>query len=53
MQSNTDVSVGEVWTTASWAIVLGAHGEPGKAGFVGWCARKAAPAAAGATTGAR
>lgn len=52
MQSNTDVSVGEVWTTASWAIVLGAHGEPGKGGFVGWCARKAAPAAVGGTTGA-
>jgi hypothetical protein len=40
MQSNTDVSVGEVWTTASWAIVLGAHGEAGKGGFPGWCARK-------------
>ena len=52
MQSNTDVSVGEVWTTASWAIVLGAHGEPGKGGFTGWCARKAAPVATGGTTGA-
>ncbi|MBL9078393.1 MAG: PDZ domain-containing protein [Planctomycetes bacterium] len=40
LQSNTDVSCGEVWTTASWAIVLGAHGEPGKGGFLGWCARK-------------
>ena len=40
LQSNTDVSCGEVWTTASWAIVLGAHGDPGKGGFPGWCARK-------------
>jgi len=40
LQSNTDVSCGEVWTTASWAIVLGAHGEPGKGGFPGWCGRK-------------
>ena len=53
MQSNTDVSVGEVWTTASWAIVLGAHGEPGKGGFAGWCARKAMAVPAGATTGER
>ncbi len=40
MQSNTDVSVGEVWTTASWAIVLGAHGESGKGGLPGWCGRR-------------
>lgn len=40
MQSNTDVTCGEVWTTASWAIVLGANGDPGKGGFLGWCARK-------------
>jgi hypothetical protein len=40
LQSNTDVMCGEVWTTASWAIVLGAHGEPGKGGFPGWCARR-------------
>lgn len=40
MQSNTDVSVGEVWSTASWAIVLGAHAEPGKGGFPGWCGRR-------------
>jgi hypothetical protein len=40
MQSNTDVSVGEVWTTASWAIVLGAHGEDGKGGLPGWRGRR-------------
>lgn len=40
MQSNTDVSVGEVWSTASWAIVLGAFGEPGKGGLPGWCGRR-------------
>lgn len=40
MQSNTDVSVGEVWTTASWAIVLGAHGEAGKGGLPAWCGRR-------------
>ncbi|MEZ6038098.1 MAG: DUF6288 domain-containing protein [Planctomycetota bacterium] len=25
MGANTDVTMGEVWTTASWALVLGAH----------------------------
>ena len=38
MQSNTDVSCGEVWTTASWAIVLAALGD--KPVYPGWCARK-------------
>lgn len=36
MQSNTDVSVGEVWTTASWAIVRGAQGDGAKGGLRGW-----------------
>lgn len=34
MESNTDVSMGEVWSTASWAIVLAAQG--GTA-LPGWC----------------
>jgi hypothetical protein len=37
MSSNTDVSMGEVWTTASWAIVLGAHGDGKRGGVPGWC----------------
>ena len=36
MQSNTDVSVGQVWTTASWAIVLGAQTDGKKGGLPGW-----------------
>ena len=36
MGMNTDVTMGEVWTTASWAIVLGAHREDKKSGLVGW-----------------
>ncbi|MCA8977318.1 MAG: PDZ domain-containing protein [Planctomycetes bacterium] len=36
MGSNTDVTMGEVWTTASWAIVLGAHRSDKKAALVGW-----------------
>ena len=39
MQSNTDVSLGEVWTTASWAIVLGAGGGK-KGGLPAWCGHK-------------
>lgn len=39
MQSNTDVTLGEVWTTASWAIVLGA-GAGQKEGLPAWCGRK-------------
>ena len=40
MGSNSDVSVGEVWTTACWAIVLGA--DPAQSRGVGlplWCGR--------------
>ncbi|MCA8974748.1 MAG: hypothetical protein KDC98_08500, partial [Planctomycetes bacterium] len=37
MGSNTDVSMGEVWTTASWAIVLGAHCDGKSGGLPGWC----------------
>jgi hypothetical protein len=37
MESNTDVTMGEVWTTASWAIVLGAHGDAEGGGLPGWC----------------
>lgn len=36
MGSNTDVSMGEVWTTASWAIVLGADLGKKKGGLPGW-----------------
>lgn len=42
MQSNTDVSLGEVWSTASWAIVLGAHGDGKKGGLPGWCGARLA-----------
>lgn len=38
MGSNTDVSLGEVWSTASWAIVLGAGADKG--GLPGWAARR-------------
>jgi hypothetical protein len=34
MQSNSDVSVGEVWTTAAWAMVLAS--EPDRTGVVGY-----------------
>lgn len=38
---NTDVSCGEPWTTACWAIVLGADAERGsKGGLPGWLGRK-------------
>lgn len=40
MRSNSDVSFGEVWTTAAWAIVLGA--EPvkgGRPGLPAWTGR--------------
>lgn len=37
MGSNTDVSMGEVWSTASWAIVLGARGDGKAGGLPGWC----------------
>ncbi|HEB54506.1 MAG TPA: hypothetical protein ENI87_14740 [bacterium] len=37
MNSNTDVSMGEVWTTASWAIVLGARGTGRRGGLPGLC----------------
>jgi hypothetical protein len=37
MGSNTDVSMGEVWSTASWAIVLGAFGDAKTSGLPGWC----------------
>lgn len=40
MSSNTDVSMGQVWTTASWAVVLGAQRGGKKGGLVGWCGRK-------------
>ncbi len=42
MGTNTDVSVGEVWTTACWAIVLGASpaNKPGP-GLPAWCGRRA------------
>ena len=36
--NNTDVSVGDVWTTASWAIVLGARPIDRRGGLKGWCA---------------
>lgn len=36
MGSNTDVSMGEVWTTASWAIVLGTDLGKKKGGLPGW-----------------
>ncbi len=41
MSSNTDVSMGEVWTTASWAIILAAdRRKNGKGGLPGWCGLK-------------
>ncbi|MSR75591.1 MAG: hypothetical protein EXS14_09020 [Planctomycetes bacterium] len=41
MNSNSDVSVGEVWTTACWAIVLGADPAQARgAGLPLWCGRK-------------
>ena len=41
MQSNTDVTMGPVWTTACWAIVLGAgEGMGGEGGLPAWCRSK-------------
>ncbi len=38
---NTDVGCGQPWTTACWAIVLGADGNKGKkGGLPGWLGRK-------------
>jgi hypothetical protein len=38
MDSNSDVSVGEVWSTACWAVVLGADSKRSAGpGFPGWC----------------
>ncbi|PIE23100.1 MAG: hypothetical protein CSA62_08645 [Planctomycetota bacterium] len=38
MQSNTDVSLGPIWTTACWAIVLGAgEGIEDAGGLPAWC----------------
>ncbi len=40
MQSNSDVSMGQVWSTASWAIVLGAASSKSRpGGLPGWCAK--------------
>ena len=39
MSSNTDVAMGDVWTTASWAIVLGAHRDDKKGGLA-WCSAR-------------
>jgi hypothetical protein len=37
MQSNSDVTFGEVWTTAAWTIVLVSdRGRGGFAGFPAW-----------------
>lgn len=36
MSSNTDVTCGEVWTTACWAIVIGARGDGKQGGLPGW-----------------
>jgi hypothetical protein len=44
MGSNSDVSTGEVWTTACWATVLAADGpEKGMPGLSGWAALKKKP----------
>ena len=41
MGSNSDVSMGQVWSTASWAIVLSADGFKGKpGGLPGWCGKR-------------
>ncbi len=41
MSSNSDVSTGQVWTTACWAIVLAADGpEKGWTGLTGWLGLK-------------
>jgi hypothetical protein len=44
MGSNSDVSFGDIWTTAAWAIVLAANGEadglPGLPACTGRLARK-------------
>lgn len=43
MNSNSDVSVGEVWSTACWAVVLGADAKRSLGpGFPGWCGLSAA-----------
>ena len=41
MGSNTDVSFGEVWTTAAWTLVL--VSQPDKGGPVGFPAWSAKP----------
>ena len=45
MQSNSDVTMGQIWSTASWAIVLAADGFKDRkkgvvGGLPGWCGRK-------------
>ena len=41
MQTNTDVIMGEVWTTACWTIVLAADGKGDKkGGLPGWLGRR-------------
>jgi len=45
MQSNSDVTMGQIWSTASWAIVLAADGFKDRkkgqvGGLPGWCNRK-------------
>jgi len=38
--SNTDVSFGEVWTTAAWAIALSAAPvKDGSSGLPAWCGK--------------
>ncbi|MCK5945058.1 MAG: hypothetical protein KAI24_23925, partial [Planctomycetes bacterium] len=44
MQSNSDVTMGQIWSTASWAIVLAASGFEDRqrgvvGGLPGWCDR--------------
>ncbi|MFN3243894.1 MAG: DUF6288 domain-containing protein [Planctomycetota bacterium] len=40
MQSNSDVTMGQIWSTASWAIVLAADGFKDRTGGLpGWCGK--------------
>ena len=40
MGSNSDVTFGEVWTTAAWAVVLGCEQVPGgRPGLSVWLGR--------------
>ena len=44
MESNSDVSMGEIWSTASWVLVLAADGFKDRTeglvgGLPGWCGR--------------